>query len=168
MKSFSPYISFFGSSSPSTCWSIQTLTWILVPSDTLSGFLWIVVAKVVLFKGLLYINAAKKVATVYLMQWWQLSLKYFSRFPSFSYVPETCLYHWSFLEDYVNGWSTSCELYSSYPTRSSSSDNLSLVLHFWDFNWERLTTTYFSSNLSMSSDKSQSPIYYFGPLSLQV
>ena len=56
---------------------IRALTWVLVPSDTLSGFLWVVVAKVALFRGLLHINAARKVAAVHLMRWWQLSLRYF-------------------------------------------------------------------------------------------
>ena len=48
---------------------IWALTWVPVPSDTLSGFLWAVVAKVALFKDLLHINAAKKVVTVHLMRW---------------------------------------------------------------------------------------------------
>ena len=48
---------------------IWALTWVPVPSDTLSSFLWAVVAKVALFKDLLHINAAKKVVTVHLMRW---------------------------------------------------------------------------------------------------
>ena len=56
---------------------IRTFTWVTVPSDIIFGFLWVVVAKVVLFRGLLHINAAKKVATIHLMRWWQLSLWYF-------------------------------------------------------------------------------------------
>ena len=48
---------------------IWALTWVPVPSDTLSGFLWAVVAKVALFKDLLHINATKKVVTVHLMRW---------------------------------------------------------------------------------------------------
>ena len=55
---------------------IRTLTWVPVPSDTLSGFLWVVVVKVVLFRSLLHINTARKVAAVHLMRWWQLSLKF--------------------------------------------------------------------------------------------
>ena len=47
---------------------IRTLTWVLVLLDTLSGFLWVVVAEVVLFRGLLHINAARKVAAVNLMR----------------------------------------------------------------------------------------------------
>jgi len=37
---------------------IWALTWVSVPSDTLFGFLWVVVDKAALFRGLLYINAA--------------------------------------------------------------------------------------------------------------
>ena len=47
----------------------QATTWVLVPSDTLSGLLWVEVAKAALFKGLLYINAAKELATEHLI-WW--------------------------------------------------------------------------------------------------
>ena len=56
---------------------IWILAWIPVPSDTLSGFLWVVLAKVTLIRGLLHINAARKVVAVHLMLWWQLSLRYF-------------------------------------------------------------------------------------------
>ena len=56
---------------------IWILTWIPVPSDPLSGFLWVVLAKVTLIRGLLHINAARKVVAVHLMLWWQLSLRYF-------------------------------------------------------------------------------------------
>ena len=40
-----------------------------------------------LFRGLLYINAARKVAAGHLMQWWQLSPKIFL----YSYLLRTCL-----------------------------------------------------------------------------
>ena len=56
---------------------IQSSTWVLVPSDTLSSSLWVAVAKVTLFRGLLHINAARKVTAVHLMWWWQPSLRYF-------------------------------------------------------------------------------------------
>ena len=56
---------------------IWILTWIPVPSDPLSGFLWVVVAKITLIRGLLHINAVRKVVAVHLMLWWQLSLRYF-------------------------------------------------------------------------------------------
>ena len=55
---------------------IWALTQVLFPSDTLFDFWWVVVAKVALFRGLLHINAAKKVAAIHLMWWQQLSLKY--------------------------------------------------------------------------------------------
>ena len=56
---------------------IWSLTWVPIPSNTLSGFLWVVVAKVVLFRGLLNINVVRKVSAVHLMWWYQLSLRYF-------------------------------------------------------------------------------------------
>ena len=40
-------------------------TWVSVPSDTLFGFLWVMVAKTTMFRGLLHINAARKVAVVH-------------------------------------------------------------------------------------------------------
>ena len=52
---------------------IWAFTWVPIPLDTLSGFLWVVVVKATLFKGLLNINAAKKVVTVHSMRWQQLS-----------------------------------------------------------------------------------------------
>ena len=48
---------------------IWAIAWVPVPSDTLSGFLWVVVAKTALFRGLLNISAARKVAVVHSMQW---------------------------------------------------------------------------------------------------
>ena len=56
---------------------IWATTWVLVPSNTLSGFLWVVVAKAALFRGLLHINVAKKLTAGYSMQWQQLVLRYF-------------------------------------------------------------------------------------------
>ena len=48
---------------------IWALTWVHVPSNAFSGFLWVVVAKAVLFRGLLNINAARKVTAMHSMQW---------------------------------------------------------------------------------------------------
>ena len=48
---------------------IWALTWVHIPSDTFFGFLWVVVAKATLFRGLLHINVAKKVAAVHSMRW---------------------------------------------------------------------------------------------------
>ena len=56
---------------------IWALTQVSVPSDTLSGSLWVAVVKIVLFRGLFHINVARKVTTVHLMQWEQLSFRYF-------------------------------------------------------------------------------------------
>ena len=69
---------------------------------TSTGFLWVVVAKAALFKGLLHINVTRKVAAMHLMRWQQLFLRYFLGFPSFSYVHEARPYHWSFLEGHFN------------------------------------------------------------------
>ena len=48
---------------------IWALTWVLVPLDTFFGFLWVVVAKTALFRGLLHINAVRKVVAVHSMRW---------------------------------------------------------------------------------------------------
>ena len=60
---------------------IQTPTWAPVPSDALTSSLWVAVTKVTLFRGLLFINAARRVVLVHLMWWWQPLLGYFE--PSF-------------------------------------------------------------------------------------
>ena len=76
--SFSPSSSQGGSFplySPS--WTLFTLhlliiwvaTWILVPSDTPSDLLWVVVAQATLFKSLLHVNAARKIVVMHLMRW---------------------------------------------------------------------------------------------------
>ena len=61
---------------------IQIPTWAPVPSDTPLNSLWVVVAKVALFMGLLLINVARGVVVMHLMWWWQPLLRYFG-FPSF-------------------------------------------------------------------------------------
>ena len=48
---------------------IRAFIWVPIPSDTLFGFLWVVVAKTVLFRGFLHINVARKVAAMHLMRW---------------------------------------------------------------------------------------------------
>ena len=48
---------------------IWALTWVHVPSNAFFGFLWVVVAKTVLFRDLLNTNVARKVTAVYSMQW---------------------------------------------------------------------------------------------------
>ena len=45
---------------------------------------------------------------------------------------------------------------------------LSFVPYLWDFNWEHLIIICSFSNLSMSSDKTQGPIYDIGPSPLQL
>ena len=54
---------------------IWAITWVLVPSNTPSNLLWVRVAKVTLFRGLLHINAARVLAVVHLMGRQQLFLK---------------------------------------------------------------------------------------------
>ena len=60
---------------------IQTPTWAPIPSDALTSSLWVALTKVTLFRGLLFINAARRVVVVHLMWWWQSLLGYFE--PSF-------------------------------------------------------------------------------------
>ena len=71
-------------------WTLHLLitwipTWVLILSDTPFSLLWVAAVKAALFRGLLHINAARKVAAVYLMWWWQFFLRYFE-FSSLSYV----------------------------------------------------------------------------------
>ena len=71
-------------------WTLHLLitwisTWVPIPSDTPFSLLWVAAAKAALFRGLLHINAARKVAVVHLMWWWQLFLRYFE-FSSLSCV----------------------------------------------------------------------------------
>ena len=54
---------------------IWVVTWVLIPSDTPLGLLWVCVAKVTLFRGLLHINAARVLAGVHLMGRQQLFLE---------------------------------------------------------------------------------------------
>ena len=42
-----------------------TVTWVHVPASIFFGFLWTVVVEITLFKGLLHINAVRKVAVVH-------------------------------------------------------------------------------------------------------
>ena len=50
---------------------IGTFTQVHVPSGIFSGFLYMVVVEIVLFKSSLHINAVRKVAAVHLMRWYQ-------------------------------------------------------------------------------------------------
>ena len=65
------------SSQPYTCWSSKHLLKHLSHQTPSSLPLWVAEAKVVLFRGLFLINAAKKVVGAQLMWWWQLSMRYF-------------------------------------------------------------------------------------------
>ena len=48
--------------------TIWTFTWVPVPSDIHLIFLWVALAEIILFTCLLYINAARKVASLHLMR----------------------------------------------------------------------------------------------------
>ena len=111
---------------------IRASTWVFVPSDTFSDIQCIVVAKVTLFRGILHINAARKVVTMHLMRWQQLSSRYF--WASFLLV---CL--WSmFLSLQLLGGSFYLleyifELHMPHSRSNSSSDYFSFVPYSWDF-----------------------------------
>ena len=94
---------------------IQTLTWAPVPSDTLINSLWVAVAKVALFRGLLLINATRRVVVMHLMWWWQPLMRYF-RLPSFLRV-------WRM--DY-SGWDAPLIQILQCPRRNYSLDTFSL------------------------------------------
>ena len=71
-------------------WTLHLLitwipTWVSIPSDTPFSPLWVAATKTALFRGLLHINAARKVAAVHLMWWWQFFFRYFE-FSSLSRV----------------------------------------------------------------------------------
>ena len=99
---------------------IQTPTWAPVPSDTPLSSLWVAVAKVVLFRGLLLINAARRVVVRHLMWWWQPLLRYFE-FSSFLRI-------WKM--DY-SGLDIPLLQILQYPRRNYSSDMFSLPQWAW-------------------------------------
>ena len=66
---------------------IGTFTQVHVPSDIFSDFLYTVVVEIVLFRGSLHINAARKVAVVHLMRQQQPFFQIFLH----SYLLRTCL-----------------------------------------------------------------------------
>ena len=66
-----------------------------------------VVVETVLFRGILHINVARKVAAVHLMQWKQPLLPDISAFLSSLHAPEVHPYLWIILEghlDRLNIW----------------------------------------------------------------
>ena len=72
----------------SSSWTILNLhlliiwatTWVLVPSDTPSGFLWIKIVKAILFRNLFHINVVRKLVAWHSIRWQQLFLRYFLAF----------------------------------------------------------------------------------------
>ena len=99
---------------------IQTLTWAFVPSDALTSSLWVIVTKVALFRGLLFINVARRVVVVHLMWWWQPLLGYFGS-PFFLRV-------WS--EGY-SSWDASLTWTLERSRRNYSSDVFPLLQWAW-------------------------------------
>ena len=141
---------------------IWAITWVLVPLDTFSGFLWVVVAKAALFRGLLHINAARKLAAGHSMRWQQLFLRYF--LASILLVHSRC----TSLSVEFPGRSLwviryAFDLHLAYPRWYSSSKHPSQPFYLNI----TLKIVYSSSNKSISSAKTQGPIYNFRPLSLQ-
>ena len=61
-----------------------------------------VVVETVLFRGILHINAIRKVTVVYLMRWWQFLLPDISIFLSSLHVPKVHPYRWILLEGHLN------------------------------------------------------------------
>ena len=166
MEGLSRYIAPFGSSWLYTCSSSEPLLECLSHQTPSLAFLWVVVAKAAVFRGLLHINAARKVVVMHLMWWQQLSHRYswisFFLVCLWSTSPPLELLGGSFwLLEYILG------LYTSHPRRNSSSDHLPLVPYSWDIKLELLTIVCPSSDHLASSDKAQGPIYYSRPLSLQ-
>ena len=99
---------------------IQTPTWAPVPSDALTSSLWVAMTKVTLFRGLLFINAARRVVVMHLMWWWQPLLGYFES-PFFLRV-------WS--EGFSN-WDASLTWTLEYPRRNYSSEVFSSPQLAW-------------------------------------
>ena len=99
---------------------IQTPTWTPVPLDTSLSSLWVAVVKVALFRGLLFINAARKVVVMHLMWWWQPLLRYFG-FPSF-----LCIWKMDY-----NGLDVLLLRILQYSRRNYSSDTFSLPQWAW-------------------------------------
>ena len=105
---------------------IWTLTWVFVLSNALFGFLWVVITKIVLFKDLLYINAARRVAVMHLMRWQQLSPRYF-----WISITLVCLWCTSLSLEFLgrSPWLSGYipELFPVYPRRCSSLNHLPLI-----------------------------------------
>ena len=124
------------------------------------------VVKVTLFRSLLHINVARKVAAMHSMRWQQLFLRYF-------WVPLFLICSWCtslsleflgrspWLLEYI------FELYLSYPRRNSSSDHLPLLPYLWDSKLESPITVYSSSNHYVLG-LGPKPKIWFGPLTLHI
>ena len=86
MESFPHYIEFSKPTPLSSCSSsYPTLKYVSYQASSLALYEWQWLRT--LFRGLLYINAARKAAAVHLMWWWQLFPKIFM----YPYLLRTCL-----------------------------------------------------------------------------
>ena len=86
MEGLSHYIEFSKPSPSSSCLSFNpALKYVSYQASSLALYEWQWLRT--LFRGLLYINAARKVAAVHLMWWWQLFPKIFM----YPYLLRTCL-----------------------------------------------------------------------------
>ena len=104
--------------------AIWTLTWVLIPSGTVLRFLWVVVAKALLFRSLLYINAVKKVVVVPLMRWQQFSFRYIIFF-FWGFLPSCTFRGYVLVTD--ASWGLALIIRSSiWPTPSQSEETLLL------------------------------------------
>ena len=146
---------------------IWTLSWVLVLSVTFPSFLWVALAKVALFKRLLHINATSKVVMVHLMHGVSHLLDIFKS-SSFSHVRETRSCHWTFSKGHFNCYVIYFEPYSLSPRSMYSSDDHTFTLFLRNLVWESFIIICLSSDLFISLDKAQSPIYDHGPLPLHL
>ena len=106
MHSYNEFLPPLSLGAPYILYRLSFIIWALhlliiqtpVPSDALTSSLWVAVTKVALFRGLLPINAARRVAVVHLMWWWQPLMEYLN--PLSFYVlgvraTVTGMHHWS-------------------------------------------------------------------------
>ena len=102
---------------------VQATTWVFVPSDTLSGPLWVGVAKTALLRGLLHINAARELAAEHLMGGSSF-LSDISQPPSVLLLLNTYPQQWNFLERYSWCQIAPSDLNFAQLRKHSSSDHL--------------------------------------------
>ena len=90
------------------------------------------------------------------------------KFSSFSYVCEARSYHWTFSKGRFNRCVIYFKPYSLSPRSLYSSDSHSFARLLQDLVWESFIIICLSSDLFVSLDKPQGPIYDPEPLPLQL